>query len=503
MNKLLRYLLPSMGGLLFVLVLFGAVSKGPVMLNIDGDLGRHLTVGGLILDSRSIPLVDVFSHSMSGVELTPHEWLSQVLFALVYRWLGLDGVVLMVAVLVAAALYITYRQALRCSGSVLAALLLAVLAMAASSLHWLPRPHIFTLLLVVVWAAGLEALRRGQTKYWFGLPVLMLVWANLHGAFIAGFMVWGLYGVAYAWEQWIERGEMAEFNPGFWRIWALVGAVSGLASLVNPVGARLWVTSLSYLGNSYLVGHTAEYLSPDFHSPSFWPFLLLILLGLGLFGLGAKRRSMLDVILFTAWVGMSLISARNIPLFAVLAAPMLAGSLREVLDQLAARHTFFAKITGLDSRLTATETSLRGVLWPVAATGLLVLGMAGQVGQASQSANRFDPAVFPVEAVTWLGAHPQSGEMYNYFPWGGYILYRDWPSLRVFIDGQTDFYGESLTRKYEQALTMQDDWQDMLAQYKVGWVILPPNEALARALSQDPAWTVVYRDDTATIIVRK
>lgn len=496
MNKILRYLLPSMGSVLFFLVLFGAVSKGPRMLNIDGDLGRHLTVGGYILDTHSIPLKDVFSHSMAGIELTPHEWLSQVFFALVYRWLDLDGPVLLVAILVAAAIYITYLQALRRSGSILAALLLGVMAMAASSLHWLTRPHVFTFLFIMVWMAGMDALRRGEIRrWWYGLPVLMLVWANLHGAFIVGFMVWALYGLGYAWERWIEGRQL-----GYGRRWALVGGMSALATLVNPVGFQLWLTSVGYLGSKYLVGHTAEYLSPDFHNPSFWPFLLMIVLGLVLFGLAGKRRSAVDVILFTAWTGMALISARNIPLFALLAAPILAGSLREVLDELAVNHALFVKIVGLDRRLSATEASLRGLLWPAAAAGLLILGTAAQVGQ---SANRFDPLMFPVEAVTWLETHPQQGEVFNYFPWGGYLLYRDLPRLRVFIDGQTDFYGESLTRQYEQVLTLDEDWQKVLDAYQVGWVIMPPGEVLTRELSKSPGWEEVYRDATAVVIARK
>jgi hypothetical protein len=308
-------------------------------------------------------------------------------------------------------------------------------------------------------------------------------------------MVWAIYGLGYAWERWIERGQ-----PGFGRKWMLVGGVSALATLANPVGFQLWSTSLGYLGSKYLVGHTAEYLSPDFHSPSFWPFLLLIVMGLALFGTAGKRRPALDVALLAAWCGMALISARNIPLFALLAAPILAGSLREVLDELAQRHKFFGKIAALDSRLNLTEASLRGVLWTAAAVGLLLLSSLGQGGQ---SVNRFDPQVFPVEAVSWLETHPQQGEVFNYFPWGGYLLYRDWPGLRVFIDGQTDFYGESLTRQYEQVLTLSAGWEQVLETYRVGWVILPPGEALALELGDDPAWQVVFRDATAVILARR
>ena len=138
----------------------GAVGLGPQMMNIDGDLGRHLTIGGYILDPGKVPLADLFSHTMPGAELTPHEWLSQVLFALAERWLGLNGVVLLTAVVIAWR-FCVYRRALREGGSILAALAVCILALAASSLHWLTRPHVFTFLLVAVWLDGLERLRQG------------------------------------------------------------------------------------------------------------------------------------------------------------------------------------------------------------------------------------------------------------------------------------------------------------------------------------------------------
>ena len=93
-DQILAKILPDMRQLLWVAVLVACIGLGRRMLNIDGDLGRHLTIGGYILDSGSVPVRDLFSHTMSGQPVVPHEWLSQVIFALAYRLLGLDGVVL-------------------------------------------------------------------------------------------------------------------------------------------------------------------------------------------------------------------------------------------------------------------------------------------------------------------------------------------------------------------------------------------------------------------------
>jgi hypothetical protein len=129
---------------------------------------------------------------------------------------------------------------------------------------------------------------------------------------------------------------------------------------------------------------------------------------------------------------------------------------------------------------------------------LLVIFAGAGVGR---DVNRFDPRIFPVEAVDWLAGHPQEGEVFNYFPWGGYLLFRDWPQTRVFIDGQTDFYGEDLTRAYEQVLTMQEAWPQILARYTVNWALIPVDEPLEGALLA-AGWKEAYRDQTAVILTR-
>lgn len=498
-RSVIAYLLPSIRNILWMVVFIGVIGLGPRMMNIDGDLGRHLTIGRYILDTRTIPLHDMFSHTMYGQALTPHEWLSQVFFAFANQVMGLDGVVLLCALIIAAAFGFTFRRTVRQGGGLLAALLFTVLAIGASSIHWLTRPHIFTFLMLVVWVEALEQLREGKTWQVWWMPVWMLVWANLHGAFIAGFMVWGMYGAAYVFERFIE-GDITAFAPGFWKGFLLSGAASLIATLINPAGTGLWATSLGYVGNSYLVGHTAEYLSPDFHNPAFWPFMILLIAELVLFALAGKRRPALDVILLAGWSAMSLFSMRNIPLFALLCVPILAKTTKEWLHELAAESKFVRSVDALDGRLGEVESRMKGWLWPAL---LVVFTAAALMGGSRQSANRFSSVTFPTEAMDWVKEHPQQGEVFNYFPWGGYLLYRSWPDVHVFIDGQTDFYGEALTRQYERVLTLQPGWQEILAQYKVDWVLMPPDEALTQSLTETEGWQVVYKDKTAWILTRR
>jgi hypothetical protein len=480
------------------------------MLNVDGDLGRHLTIGNFILANLSIPRSDLFSHTLAGAPLIPHEWLSQVIFSLAHLTGGFDGVVLLSAILIAFTFRLVYQQCVDRSQSPSLSLAFTILAAVAASLHWLARPHLFTLLLVVLWTGELERWRTGgPVRVWI-FPPLMLLWANLHGAFVAGFVILGIYLVGEWAGSLTEPGRQpgGETNPPERRLrfrrprmgaLLLTGAASLLASLVNPAGWRLWETSLGYLRNRYLVGHTAEYLPPDFHAPSAWPFLLMIVVSILALGSG-RRQGSTTLLLAAAWTAMGLYSARNIPLYAVLLAPILASSAGTWLSD-EPRAMAWQR---LDDRLEAVEASLRGHLWPGIALLLVAAAFTNGVRlDFSRQGNRFDPQVFPVRAVDWLEGQSPAGEGFNHFPWGGYLLYRLWPERRVFIDGQTDFYGEALTRQYEQVVSLAEGWQETLRRYRVGWLVVPPESALAQAMLREPGWQEVYRDGTAVIFFAK
>ena len=501
---MLRYLLPGLGDILWIGAFLGVIGLGPRMMNIDGDLGRHITIGRVILERGRVPLADLFSHTMMGQPVTPHEWLSQLLFALAHNLMGLNGVVLLCGLVIGTSFWLVYRRAREASGAVLAAVFVSILAMAAASLHWLTRPHVWTFLMLAIWIAVLERIRRGKTQSWWLLPMVMLPWANLHGAFIAGFATWALYGIGAGWDMLFRRFSDDNGLPkGFWQSFFLGGGVSLLVTLLNPTGLDLWKTSVGYVGSRYLVGHTAEYLPPDFHDVSTWPFLLMIGIFVVVLGLQSKRYEAARVIPAAAWLVMSLYSTRNIPLFAIVAAPLIAEGLGGWLAAYQNRLGMLKSIYAMDQRLLQTDLSLRGIVWPVVVFVFALGGLStGAPLDFQQQGNRFDPQVFPVDAVDWLEANPQEGPVFNYFPWGGYLLYRSWPKQTVFIDGQTDFYGEALTRQYQQVLILLPGWEGVLDQYGVQWVIMPVDEALTRELRERSNWRIVYEDETAVIFSR-
>lgn len=487
----MKYLLPRLQDIFFLAIFCGSLLLGPKMLNIDSDLGRHLSIGQYILEQHKIPTTDIFSHTKYGESRPPYEWLSQVFFAIAYRILGIDGVVLFTSMVIAVAFTLVYAESSRKSNLPLTAIFLAVLAVAASSIHWLPRPHVFTFLLLAIWLERLESLRSTNKIPLWQFPFIMLFWANLHGGFIFGILAWAAYFAGWIFDYW-RKNNLATAEAG--KKILIVGVLSLVVSCITPDG---WGNWRAVLGNSslYILNQTIETMPPNFHQPGMIPFLFLLLLSIVLFVLDANRLPASHIFLLTGFVTLSLLIARNIPLFAISATPILTMSAQRIMNQ----ANVWIKI---ESRLNEIGRSLRGFVWPIAGMLAAMLLFSYQYVQTQSALNKFNEGIFPVGAANWLTSHPQSGNMFNEFNWGGYLLLRLWPEQLVFIDSQTDFYGEALARDYNQILNAQSNWEMKLAKYNIDWVILNKSTPLAQVLEIEDHWHVLYNDNVAIILRR-
>ena len=494
LQKIIEVILPRLGEMFFLAIFVAIIGMGPRLMNQDGDLGRHLTLGRYIVETRTIPVADIFSFTKTGDPLTPHEWLADVFFALADGLAGLNGVVWLTALVLAAASLLVYHYSSGLSNLRLLSLLIGLLGAAAASVHWLTRPHIFTILFAAFWVGELEKMRLGLRKSWWIFPLSMLFWVNIHGAFIAGILIWGCFYVGEV----VEKG----FKWPEHRHFLFAGMSSFLVSFINPDGIGIWRTGFGFLGNRYLVSHTAEYLPPDFQNAAFWPFLLLIFISILV--LSYKRRSMNTAhsLLIAGWTVMALYSARNIPLYVVAVVPFLCAELAAVFVDWK-DHPILSYILNIEYKISSAEKMIKGGFLGVLLVLItLVLFLNGSVLDMGKEGNQFQSDIFPVDAANWIDNESLEGNGFNHFPWGGYLLYRFWPERLVFIDGQTDFYGEALTREYEHVITVGNDWEEILEKYDVDWVLIPTGSKLSAALENNDLWSLDYDDPTAQLFVK-
>ncbi len=284
-NRISSFLLPSIADVLFIVIfLCLTFSIGNGLLG-DTDTGYHIRAGEYMLDTHRIPHQDIFSYIKPPMPWTAHEWLAEVIMGLLHRGFGLTGVVIFFAFLLAGAYYFLFRMLRKDNGNVLLAVLVALLVVASSMLHWHARPHVFSLVLTIGWYYILDAFQNDRKNYLYLLPPLMLLWVNLHGGFITGFVLLGVYFLGN-----LARCRDAAEREGAVRklkLLATMTILSLVACLLNPFGYHILLFPFNLVGNSYIMDHVQEFLSPNFHEPL--PFKYLLLLLITFIGISTRR----------------------------------------------------------------------------------------------------------------------------------------------------------------------------------------------------------------------
>ena len=486
-----RFFIPRMEYIFLAATFWGIAASGPKILNLDGDLPRHLLVGQLTLRTAHVSTVDIFSFRTAGFPSYPHEWLAQVLMAIPYKIFGLNGVVLLVALIVTVSFAIVFKNA-QDDASPLSSLTFTILALSATTIHILPRPHIFTFLFIAIWMRFMEKVSKGQSQDWWFFPLLMLFWVNIHGMFMLGILIWLAYIVGSIFDHGKSQG--LKFVKS--RFLLLGGLASIPVTFLSPSGPGIWKAIFELGSNSYITSHIPEYQPANFHLPGTWPFILLLALLITGLGLNTKRLPMSSIFLSAGFAILALYSSRMIPIFSIVTAPIAARVFSTWL-QTERLHTRFAK---KEAFIQNMETQSGGIIW-VVLTAIVVTGLfaSGVTIDPQHKGNVFDTQMFPLEAVNWLKAHPQNGQMLNDFDWGGYILLETWPAYQIFMDGHTHIYGEVLTREYDRVITSSQGWESVLEKYQIEWAILATSSTLVNVLSSN-GWEILYNDETATIL---
>jgi hypothetical protein len=490
-----RALIPSFSDCFFVALLawlFICGASGWKALLGDGDTGWHIRTGQYILAHRAVPTQDLFSYSRPGAPWFAWEWLTDVLYAVLFGMGGLKAIVLFAGALIAVFATVILRYTVWRGANGLLAAFATLLAVGGSSMHFLARPHLFTLLLLPVCLWVVEADRRKNTGWvWLLIPVTA-VWTNLHGGFLIFLAILGVLVVGSAVEAWLGMPRW----PDVRRYSALLAGCS-LASLVNPYGTALHVHIYAYLRADWIKELVQEFQAPTFRSEGQLQFEGLLLAGLVVSGLLLRRRLVTEALWLLFLAHSSLISVRHAPLFATVAAPLVACELTVwwtvwVADLRKSSVIRILHQLGTDIAPAFRRTSF----WPA----VVILGLV-LTGAPLKWPIDFPSEMFPIAMVQKNASLLTSSRLLTTDQWGDYIIYRFYPQQKVFVDGRSDFYGETLGREYLHLLQGAYDWREILVRRGFDVALLPTNWPLASLLKQDPSWQVV-QDDSSAILLR-
>ena len=484
-TKISSYILPRLQDILFFCVFYLVIVLGQHMLNADGDLPRHLLAGRLIIQNRAIPTTEPFIYPYFGRTYISHEWLSDVIFYLTDHIFGLAGIVLLSAILLATSFTLLFSSLSTQTNYRIPAIILVIWGTMATIPNWITRPYLFSILFLAIWLIAADRLVRDDATPIWPFPVLMIIWSNLHGEFIAGILVSSAYAAGWLWDYLFNR-ESVKVETGK-RLW-LALILSIVASFIQPGGIQSWVTMFGFLNNHYLSSLIVDAQSPNFQQPTFSLLLGLLIFSIFVLSIKKDRLPTGQAFLLAGFSAMSLLAARNIHLYTVVAPFVLIKSLTP--------NTEIKFLSSIENTLRNVEGKARGIFWPLTTIILSCIFILG--GSRAQN-YRFDRNSFPVDAVSWLQNHPQSGNMFNDINWGGYIELNLWPQQSMFIDSIGDFSGD-ITKEYISVMSLSDGWQDVFSKYNIAWAIVRPDSKLAGILKNELHWNVIYEDQTAIIL---
>ena len=474
---------------------------------IDGDVFWHLRAGREILANGDVPSVDTWSLVGAGRPWTSQDWLSNAVLHMLHGAGDVGGLGATVASLVYAAL-------------VAAAFALLWLAMGIRGLSgWLGRVVWLTVGLTVAGptigvrvqvvdltmaAATLLILwgyiAKPGRSWLIGLPLLSLLWANLHAGWVLLFLLAGAVIVGELLDSrlghrpdghTLSRRQTLELG-----ISALVAAA---AIALNPNGLDLYrypiETALIPAHRDFL----AEWSPPDVGTIVGQLFVAFVLLGVTpALLLGWRRLRLADLLILVGLTVMAASAARFL-LVAPIAAAVVCLALGKV-----AGSTHIGRVTApLLNRMARPPRGHGQAILNAALIALVVAaGAAVTLTRIHPQAQRAAISEhMPVAAVEWLLEHDPGARPFNTYSWGGYLGFMR-PSLPIYIDGRSDVYGDAPIREYAQAVTLETDPAILLDRWRIDHVLFNTVSPLASWLDGRPEWRSVYRDDLASVWVR-
>jgi hypothetical protein len=476
-----HWLLPSLTHVLWLALLLVMLAQPwrRLMIASDGDACMHWRCGEWMLEHRAILRADPFSFTRPGAPSVPKEWLSQIVMAFAARAGNLYGIAALAALAIATAFALLHRQLVRAGNDATIAAIVVVLAGWAASAHWLARPHAFSFLMAVLWNDAVRRVAQGERSLRpvIALAILSALWVNLHGGYLAGFLLLGAY--------WL--GALLKRDRRTLKRLTVAGVICALATLVNPTGYRVHAHNFAFLKSTFFKGWLAEYASIRFDSPDaigFAVWLAVIFLTLAIC---RPRVRAGEAVALLSWTYFALYAARNIPLLAIFSAPSLAPAWSAW-----ARRRWPVRL----QRLHDLHWASRG--WPVALTAAAVAILAVPRPTAMPADD------WPVDAVRFIRDDPArfAGKMFNEYRWGGYLL-QALPQHQVFVDGRADMYGEEFVKEFDATAGLRTNWPAALEKYDVSWTLMPRAHRLNQALALLPEWQCVYSNETACIYWRK
>jgi len=456
------------------LVLLVALSIAFLLPVTPQDFWWYLRIGRDTLAAGTVPQVDALSFSQAGMPVVYHSWAAAVLFWLVYKLGGLSLSVLLRGVLVGSAYALAWLTARRAGAGRLGTSLVLLAAVLASSNNWSLRPQLFAYPLFALALWSLYRWQASRDRSLWALPVISLLWVNLHGSFVILVL---LVGAALVFGEG-NRGRL---------LLAFAGVLA--ATLLNPRGFGAW----TYVFNSVTVASSQQF-SAEWRPPvnTGWQmniFFLWLLVFPLLAAFSRRKLSRLEWVWFLGFGALALWGLRYGIWFVLLLVVLTSLLLAEW------EHTYLGRTPPGHPALNL-GLALAFVLLPLA----FLPGLRGSWWKQAPPVTEATPAA----ATEWLAAHPYlPGPLWSEIGFSSYLEFA-LPSRPTWIDTRFEVFPVAQWQAYQAINDAAWNWQARLdgSGANLLMVSVEGQAELVRALDASGGWCRHYRDDVAAIYSR-
>lgn len=463
--------------LIFALVLMLMLTISVLLPLFPNDFWPYVRIGQQIVTTGEIPTTEFMTYTQYGQPAVYLYWLPSLIFLGIYN---LGGVTL-VSILSALCVGIFYTELWLCLrelrvGGLTSGLVLMITGLVGVN-YWATRPQLLTYSLFgLALLAVLRWQKRDDRLIWW-LPLVAMLWANLHGSFIILFFL---------------LAPALLFGSGNRKKLLAVFLLSLAATCVNRYGLQIWTSMFSMVNSESIRSFSVEWKYPTNDG---WQANLFFASILAIPVLTALIRPKIPLIYWIWFLGFGWMSFSAVR-YGVWFLPVEAMLLGMILAPFFARH-----LEGRDRFQNQVFNRVLGILLLLFPVALLPGLRAAWWEQA--------PPVYsettPVEAVQWLKENPEySGNLWSDFTYSTYMTYA-LPDRRLFMTNRFEDFPPQQFDENKHIAKADYDWQVLLDQYDVN-LLMPSREYqpdLIEAASSSPAWRQVYSDAQTVIFARQ
>ncbi|OGI04088.1 MAG: hypothetical protein A2Y25_11345 [Candidatus Melainabacteria bacterium GWF2_37_15] len=472
----------------FVTIFLLTVLFVVVRSEADLDLWHRMAVGKIFSQIGWVIYHDIFSYFPVKEMWVDHEWLSGVIFYYIINWFGDFGILTLQILIIFAILILVYKTNKliwlenKYRISYYAVVLLAIIPGLSSTL----RCQAFTYLFFTLWLYLLERIRRGDNRFIWVFPVTTLLWANMHGGFLAGFGLIGFYII----------GDF--FNKKDVKKYFVILGLSLPMTLLNPYGIKYWyyLVDAVLMERPYITEWQAfEPFESIYNEPGAKLLFLFLTVGYG-YKIFRKQFGFDKVEIITLLITLFLLfrHERHTTFFAIAAACYGYRYFVAFLDAI------FDKFRNKVLKLIPEDRIEQAYFAKYCGVYVLLIMISGYLIFSNHISVKMD--MYPVKAVEFIRKNNISGNLFVPFNWGSYTMWKLYPKNLVSIDGRYEETYESQSYLDVCYLSFfKKDWEKVLNKYNHDALLLGVETEIYKKIKTLPEWKLVYEDEKAVVFL--